>query len=421
MQTNLEQYILCMGKKAKDASRKISIAPSQKKKEILTYLASLLRKETKSILAENAKDLENAHKIQMDAPRIDRLRLSEQSVEDMAKSCLFVANLPDPIGAMTEQHKEASGILVGRMQIPLGVIAMVYESRPNVTIDAAILCLKAGNAVILRGGSEAYHSNLILTQLLQKALEACNFPKECVQMVEVTERESIWELCKLYQYIDVIIPRGGEEMVRAIAKNATMPVLKHDKGVPHAFIDSCADLQKAVNIVHNAKVQRPGVCNALEAVLVHEKIAETFLPMLASKLEADKVLFHACPVSLPFLGKNVDPIQEQHKGHEFSALELAVLIVKDIDEALDYIYTYGSNHTEIICTNNYQHAQRFLREADAAMVAVNASSRFNDGGQLGLGAEIGISTSKLHAYGPMGVNELTSSKFVVYGDGQIRQ
>lgn len=421
MQENIEKYILNLGQLAKEASRKISIASPQKKQEFLISLAELLRLETKNILIENNKDISNAEKMQMDKPRLDRLRLNEQSVEDMAKACIFVAHLPDPIGAMTEQNQQPNGILVGRMQIPLGVIAMIYESRPNVTIDAAILCLKAGNAVILRGGSEAYHSNMILASLLQKALQASKLPKECAQMVEVTDRESIWELCKLHQYIDVMIPRGGEEMVRSIAQKATMPVLKHDKGVPHAFIDECADLQKALAIVHNAKVQRPGVCNALEGLLVHKKIASLFLPMLAEKLEKDGVIFHACSNSLPLLGKNASPIQEKHKGHEFGALELAVSVVENIDNALNYIHQYGSHHTEIICTNNYQHAQRFLREADAAMVAVNASSRFNDGGQLGLGAEIGICTSKLHAYGPMGVKELTTTKFIVYGDGQIRQ
>jgi len=421
MQKNIKQYIENMGQMAKAAARKISTASAQKKQEFLIYLADLLRSESKNILTENDKDMAHAKAASMNAPRLDRLRLSVQHIEDMAKACIFVAHLPDPIGAMTEQHKQPNGILVGRMQIPLGVIAMIYESRPNVTIDAAILCLKAGNAVILRGGSEAYHSNMILASLLQKALCACDLPKECAQMVEVTDRESIWELCELHEYIDVIIPRGGEEMVRAISKKATMPVLKHDKGVPHAFIDECADIQKSLAIIHNAKVQRPGVCNALEGLLVHEKIAPLFLPLLAEKLEKDKVIFHACPKSLPLLGKNADPIQEKHKGHEFGALELAVSLVANIDEALEYIYKYGSHHTEIICTNNYQHAQRFLREADAAMVAVNASSRFNDGSQLGLGAEIGICTSKLHAYGPMGVNELTCTKFVVYGDGQIRQ
>ena len=421
MQENIEQYIINMGQMAKEASRKISIASPHQKQEMLFFLANLLRLETRKILAENEKDIANANKIQMDAPRLDRLRLNEQNIEDMAKACTFVAHLPDPIGAMTEQRKQPNGMLVGRMRIPLGVIAMIYESRPNVTIDAAILCLKAGNSVILRGGSEAYHSNMILASLLQKALRAYDLPKECAQMVEITDRESIWKLCELHQYIDVMIPRGGEEMVRAIAKKATMPVLKHDKGVPHAFIDECADIQKALSIVQNAKVQRPGVCNALEGLLVHGKIAAIFLPMLAKKLEKDTVIFHACPKALPLLGKNADPIQEKHKGHEFGALELAVSVVANIDEALDYIYKYGSNHTEIICTKNYEHAQRFLREADAAMVAVNVSSRFNDGGQLGLGAEIGICTSKLHAYGPMGVNELTTTKFVVYGDGQIRQ
>ncbi len=421
---NLDVYIKNLGLSAKNASKFLAMASPMQKIQVLQELARLLRENQDDILHENAKDLQKAQEMNMDGPRLDRLRLTEKTIEDMANACLFVANLPDPIGAMKEQYQQPNGLLVGRMQIPLGVIAMVYESRPNVTIDAAILCVKAGNAVILRGGSEAIYSNMVLASLFQQALTTCGFPKECVQMVEMTERESIWKLCELHEYIDVMIPRGGEKMVQAIAAKATMPVLKHDKGVPHAFIDQCADFPQAVEILYNSKVQRPGVCNALEGVLVHEKIAQEFLPQLAKRMEKDNVTFYACPSALPILqrvSQNAHPLLDEHKGHEFSALKMVVLVVKNIDHALEYIHAYGSGHTEIICTKNYDHAQRFLREADASMVAVNASSRFNDGGQLGLGAEIGISTSKLHAYGPMGVQELTTTKFVVYGNGQIRQ
>lgn len=453
---NLQEEITKIGQNAKNASRLIANASSSQKNEVLATLAQLLTKNTKKILSENKEDIKNAEKNNMDAPRIDRLRLSEKSIEDIAKACLFVANLPDPVGAMKEQKKQDNGLLVGRMQIPLGVIAMIYESRPNVTIDAAILCLKAGNAVILRGGSEAFHSNMIFASLIEKALEKNHLPKEVVQIIKNTDRLSIDYLCQLDAYIDVIIPRGGETMVRTIASKARMPVLKHDKGVPHIFVDESANFEDTCKIIQNAKVQRPGVCNALEGVLIHEKIAEDFLPQLTKYLEKDAVLFHACPRAFSILettkqdkpstkkeatkketAKNSTKkqentvnetthntlycrLEEQYKGHEFGALEMVIYIVNSLNEALDYIHTYGSHHTEIICTNNYEHAQRFLREADASMVGINASTRFNDGGQLGLGAEIGICTSKLHAYGPMGINELTTTKFIVYGNGQVR-
>lgn len=416
----LKKYIREMGQNAKLAGRQIANTSTGNKNNVLRMLAVLLNEKEREILTENSKDLAKAKEKNMDASRLDRLRLTSKSITDMANACLFVANLPDPIGSMDTQTKQPNGLLVGKMRIPLGVIAMVYESRPNVTIDAAILCLKAGNAVILRGGSEAIHSNTILAKLFQMALLANQLPKEIVQFVHYTDRKSIFELCKLHQYIDVIIPRGGENMVKEITAKATMPVLKHDKGVPHAFIDESADLEKALNIVWNAKTQRPGVCNALEGLLVHKKIAKTFLPMLVNYDKEQILTFYGCKRALPLLGKKVFPLTRDHKGYEFLDLKLAVSVVNNIDDALEYIHTYGSNHTEIICTNNHAHAQRFLREVDASMVAVNASSRFNDGGELGLGAEIGICTSKLHAYGPMGLRELTTTKFVVYGDGQIR-
>lgn len=465
---NLQEEIIEMGQMAKNASRQIAIASSAIKNNVLITLAQLLEKNIAKILTQNAKDIKNAEKNNMDAPRIDRLRLTEKSIKDIAQACLFVANLPDPVGAMKEQKKQNNGLLVGRMHIPLGVIAMVYESRPNVTIDAAILCLKAGNAVILRGGSEAFYSNMIFASLLEKALEQHSLPKEIVQIIKNTDRQSIDYLCQLDEYIDVIIPRGGEQMVRTIASKARMPVLKHDKGVPHVFVDESANFDDTINIIYNAKVQRPGVCNALEGVLIHEKIAQEFLPKLVESLAKASVLLHVCPRAFEILegsqkinqtrlennpeqacsinnlkvlqkeknkkaktkkDKKTEitlsspmffPLDDSLKGHEFAALEMLVMIVNSLDEALDYIHAYGSHHTEVICTNNYENAQRFLREADASMVAVNASTRFNDGGQLGLGAEIGICTSKLHAYGPMGINELTTTKFVVFGSGQVR-
>ncbi len=417
----LSALIYDIAQKAKQASRLIAKANPEQKNAVLLSLADILLKNKENILAENALDIARAKEINLSLPKIDRLKLDEKLIGAMADACKFIASLPDPVGAMDKQWQRPNGLLVGKMRIPLGVIAMVYESRPNVTVDAAILCLKAGNAVILRGGSEAFRSNMILTKCIREALMQNNFTPDIVQSIENTERESIYELCRLSQFIDVMIPRGGEKMVQSIAAHATMPVLKHDKGVPHAFIDESADLQQAAEIIFNAKTQRPGVCNALEGMLIHSNIAEKFIPLLEEKLAPKEVEIFACEKSRQFFKTLAKPLLEEHKGREFGALQMVCQIVNSLDEALDYIHAYGSRHTEIICTNDYEHAQRFLREADAAMVAVNASSRFNDGSELGLGAEIGISTSKLHAYGPMGVEELTTAKFVVYGHGQVRK
>jgi len=324
------------------------------------------------------------------------------------------------VGAVENQWQRPNGLLVGRMRIPLGVVAIIYESRPNVTIDAAILCLKAGNAVVLRGGSEAIHSNTALAGLLHAALKAAELPADAVQILATTDRSAVGLLCKMDQYIDVLIPRGGEKLIRAVTEQATMPVLKHYVGVCHAFIDASADLEQALNIVYNGKVQRPSVCNALECLLVHKDVAADFLPRVGEKLGQAGVELRACPRSLPLLGVGARLQRSEDLGQEFLALILAVCVVDSLDAALDHIARYGSQHTEVICTNDHAHAMRFLREADASMVGVNASTRFNDGGELGLGAEIGISTSKLHAYGPMGVQELTTTKFVVFGQGQVR-
>lgn len=418
---NLSAQIYKIAEKAKQASREIAKASPEQKNKALTALAHILLEKKAEILKINSLDITEAQKNNLSLPKIDRLTLTEKIIQGMADACLFIADLPDPIGTMDKQWQRPNGLLVGKMRIPLGVIAMIYESRPNVTIDAAILCLKAGNAVILRGGSEAYNSNVFLAKCIQEALKQSGLDKEIVQYIENTEHESIYELCKLSRFIDVMIPRGGEKMVQSIASHATMPVLKHDKGVPHLFVDESADFAKTIEIIFNAKTQRTGVCNALEGVLVHSAIAEKFIPLLEEKLAEKNVEIFACEKSLPLFKKLAKPIKEEHKGREFGALQMVCLLVNSLDEALDYIHQYGSHHTEVICTNNYEHAQRFLREADAAMVAVNASSRFNDGGELGLGAEIGISTTKMHAYGPMGVEELTTTKSAVYGNGQIRQ
>lgn len=410
-----------IGARAKEASRQMAKASPGAKALFLHRLAALLEQEQESLLAANARDLDAADARGIDAPRRDRLRLTPAVIAEMARACRHVADLDDPVGATEAQWQRPNGLLVGRMRVPLGVVAMIYEARPNVTIDAAILCLKAGNAVILRGGSEALQSNMALVGLLSRALDEAQLPADAAQLVTSTDHGAVTELCRLDQFIDVMIPRGGESLVRAVQEAATMPVLKHYKGVCHAFVEESADLDQALDIIFNAKVQRPGVCNALECLLVQASVAGDFLPRVAERLGAAGVRFQACPRALPLLGAAARPATDEDWGMEYHALILAVRVVDDMDAALDHIARYGSNHTEIICTRSHPLAMRFLREADASMVAVNASTRFNDGGQLGLGAEIGISTSKLHAYGPMGVRELTSTKFVVMGQGQVRE
>ena len=410
-----------IGARAKEASRQMAKASPGAKALFLHRLAALLEQEQESLLAANARDLDAADARGIDAPRRDRLRLTPAVIAEMARACHHVADLDDPVGATESQWQRPNGLLVGRMRVPLGVVAMIYEARPNVTIDAAILCLKAGNAVILRGGSEALQSNMALAALLSRALDEARLPADAAQLVTSTDHGAVTELCRLDQFIDVMIPRGGESLVRAVQEAATMPVLKHYKGVCHAFVEESADLDQALDIIFNAKVQRPGVCNALECLLVQASVAGDFLPRVAERLGAAGVRFQACPRALPLLGAAARPATDEDWGMEYHALILAVRVVDDMDAALDHIARYGSKHTEIICTRSHPLAMRFLREADASMVAVNASTRFNDGGQLGLGAEIGISTSKLHAYGPMGVRELTSTKFVVMGQGQVRE
>lgn len=407
--------------RARRASRSMAHALPDSKKFFLLKLAELLGARSSEILDANKMDLDSAAQNGMDASRLDRLALNGKILEEMRSACLHVADLPDPVGATETQWQRPNGLLVGKMRIPLGVIAMIYEARPNVTIDSAILCAKAGNAVILRGGKEAINSNIILSDILRQALDQGGLPRDAAQLVQIPEHDAVTALCRMDDLIDVVIPRGGEKLIRAVCAAATMPVLKHYKGVCHAYVDRSADLEKAVVIVENAKTQRPGVCNALECLLVHKDVAQEFLPMVARRLAPHGVEFRACADSMALLGPTAVPLGPDDFGCEFHAPILAVAVVKNLDGALDHIDRYGSRHTEIICANDYVCAMRFLREVDASMVAVNASTRFNDGGQLGLGAEIGISTSKLHAYGPMGVNELTTTKFVVLGNGQIRE
>jgi len=416
----IQAIVLDIGKKAKSASRAMNAATGAAKSRALTALAGLLRDREAEILAANAKDLDAAREAGLSGPMLDRLTITKAVVETMAGACEEVAAMDDPVGAIETTWLRPNGLMAGRMRIPLGVIAMIYESRPNVTVDSAILCLKAGNAVILRGGSEAFASNSMLAGLIHEALTGAGLPAEAVQLIPTTDRAAVSAMCKLDEHIDVIIPRGGEGLIRAVVEQATMPVLKHYKGVCHCYVDAWADLDQALDIVHNAKVQRPGVCNALECLLVHADVAGEFLPMVGKRLGADGVEFRADPASLALLGERAVPAADEDWGMEFHDLILAVRVVDSQTEAQDFIAAHGSNHTDAICTRDHDRAMRFLREVDASLVVVNASTRWNDGGELGLGAEIGISTSKLHSYGPMGVRELTSTKFVLLGKGQIR-
>lgn len=417
----LEQQILEMGVAAKAASHEMARASAKQKNRFLHELAKALEQNSEDILAANAMDLSLAAANGMDAARLDRLRLAPKNINSLAVACRHIAELPDPVGATETQWQRPNGLLVGKMRIPLGVICMIYEARPGVAIDAAILALKSGNAIILRGGKEAANSNKALAKLLSLALEKSGLPATAAQLVDSPDRAAVELLCRLDAYIDLMIPRGGESLIRAVVDAARMPVLMHYKGVCHAYIDKGADLGQALNIVENSKTQRPGVCNALECLLVHEDEAAAFLPTLAQRLNSHNVQFRADKAALPLLGPNAIAMEPDDLGREFLAQILAVVVVPDMDAALSHIAKYGSNHTEIICTKDYGRAMRFLREADASMVAVNASTRFNDGGELGLGAEIGISTTKIHAYGPMGLAGLTTTKFVVLGNGQIRE
>jgi len=404
---------------ARGAARQVGNLSRPVKDRVILRIAELLTERRPAIQAGNRNDLEAARAQNYPAAFIDRLTLSDKVIATMVKGLQEVAALPDPVGIVTGMWLRPNGLKVGRQRIPLGVIGFIYESRPNVTVDAAALCLKSGNAVILKGGKEAIHSNLALTELMQEALEEAGAPLAAVQVIPSIAREATLELLKQDELVDLIIPRGGEGLIRFVADHSRIPVLKHYKGVCHIFVDEDADLEMAETVCFNAKVQRPGVCNAMETLLVHAASAPTFLPRMLTRFRAAQVEIRGCPHTRE-LAPEVVPAREEDWGFEFLDLILAVKVVPDLDAALDHIARYSSNHTEAIITRNYDRAQRFLKEVDSSVVLVNASTRFNDGGELGLGAEIGINTSKLHAFGPMGLEELTTTKFIVYGDGQIR-
>lgn len=416
---SIQETIVAMAKEARAAARELARLSTAGKNGVLTRMAEALVEQRNYIRAENEKDLVAGREKGLSPAMLDRLELSDKVMDSMVAGLREVIALPDPVGEIDDMIKRPSGITVGRMRIPLGVVGMIYESRPNVTVDAAALCLKAGNAVFLRGGSEAIHSNLALAKVLQDVLVAENINPAAVSVVPTADREAVNVLLSLEEDIDLIIPRGGEGLIRFVSENSRIPVLKHYKGVCHVFVDRDAEFEMAVNIVMNGKVQRPGVCNALETLLVHRDIAADFLPLVAAQLRAAGVELRGCPLTVGIL-PDATAASEADWPAEFLDLILAVKVVADLDEAMEHIVRYGSQHTEVIVTSSYANAQRFIREVDASAVMVNASTRFSDGGQFGLGAEIGISTTKLHAYGPMGLKELTARKFIVYGDGQVR-
>lgn len=416
---DIKNSVQQIAKDAQLSARKLSRVTETEKNKALLRMAEELERGSKFLLVENSKDVARAKKTGISKAMLERLTLKQSTIEQMARGLREVAALPDPVGKITSMWRRPNGLLVGKMRIPLGVIGIIYESRPNVTVDAAALCLKSGNAVILRGGSESIRSNLAIASVLQKVLQETSIPVNAIQVIPVTDREAVSEMLQLEEYIDLIIPRGGEELIRAVVAQSRIPVIKHYKGVCHVFVDTSADMDMAVDICLNAKTQRPGVCNALETLLVHKDIAGKFLPLVSHKLKKAGVIIRGCEKTKSIL-KKIEKAVENDWYAEYLDLILAVKVVENMDEAIAHIEKYGSLHTESIITEDYANAQRFLNEVNSSTVLVNASTRFSDGFELGLGAEIGISTTKLHAFGPMGLEELTTTKFIIYGNGQVR-
>ena len=412
------------GQAAKEASHKLAYISTEIKNKALENIATDLRTKTKEILAANRLDLKSASANGINETMQDRLLLTEARLAAMSEDVLSIARLPDPVGEMFDTRTMPNGLLIGKKRVPLGVIGAMFESRPNVTIDISALCIKSGNAVILRGGKEAFHSNLALVKLVQSAIEKAGMPPDAVQFVDNTDRALVNEMLKMNEYIDLMIPRGGESFVKFVAQNATMGVVAGGIGVCHTYIDASADISKAVPIVYNAKVQKPSVCNALDTILVHKDIAREFLPLAAGELAKARVELHCDTRSMAILktqkGLKLKVAVKADWGKEFLALVAAVKVVNSLDDALEHIALFGSGHSEAIITEDYSAGMRFLNEVDAACVYVNASTRFTDGGQFGLGAEVGISTQKMHARGPMGLKELTTYKWLIFGNGQVR-
>ena len=413
--TVLEQ----MGKKAKSASRILAVA-GKKKDDALLAIANALRNEREAIKAANAIDIQNGRKAGLSESLIDRLLLTDARIDGMALGCEQVAALPDPIGQTLSGNVLANGLEVRKVRVPMGVIGIIFEARPNVTADAAALCLKAGSAVILRGGKEAINSNMSIAAVMREAVKTAGLPEDSIQLVEDTSRQSSIEMMGLSEYLDVLIPRGGAGLIRAVVENSKVPVIETGVGNCHVYVDESAKLEMAADIVFNAKTSRPSVCNAIETVLVHKAVAEKALPLIKARLDEKGVEIHGCERTREILGECVIPATEDDWYTEYLDLKLAIRVVDSLSDAMDHIAKYSSGHSECIVTENYENSRIFTAGVDSAAVYVNASTRFTDGGEFGLGAEIGISTQKLHARGPMGLNELTSMKFIINGNGQIR-
>ncbi len=405
---------------AKQASQAASLLSTKEKNNALTAISRILVQQADQVLEANAVDLAKAKENGMPAVMQDRLLLTRERIEGIASSVLDVVKLEDPVGQVVEGYRTVSGLNIQRIRVPMGVIGIIFESRPNVTVDAAALCLKAGSAVLLRGGKEAFRSNLAFVRLMQQALEECGLPKELIQLVEDTSRETATKMMKLNGLLDVLIPRGGAGLIRSCVENATVPVIETGTGNCHIYVDASADLEMAVNIVFNAKTSRPSVCNAAESLLVHRDVAQTFLPICQKKLAEKNVEIRGCEETCRILGNLAAPATEEDYGKEFLDYIISCKVVGSVEEAIRHINHYSTGHSECIVTRDLDSADRFTAAVDSAAVYVNASTRFTDGGEFGLGAEIGISTQKLHARGPMGLKELTTVKYVIRGNGQIR-
>ena len=408
-----------MGQNAKAASRQLAVA-GEKKNDALKAIAKALLDHQTEIMQANQVDLDNGKVSGLSAALLDRLKLDEGRIRGVADGVLEVAALPDPIGTVISGSTRPNGMAITKVRVPLGVIGIIFESRPNVTVDAAVLCLKSGNAVILRGGKEAINSNKCLTAIMQEAIESVGLDRNCVQLIQDTSRQSSVELMELTEYLDVLIPRGGKGLIQAVVQNAKVPVIETGAGNCHVFVDKSADIDMAANIIYNAKTSRPSVCNAIETILVHENIAEKALPVIKARLDEKNVELRGCEKTRAILGDSVKPAAESDWETEYGDYILAVKVVSSLEEATEHIAKYSTGHSECIVTKDYNNARKFTATVDSAAVYVNVSTRFTDGGMFGLGAEIGISTQKLHARGPMGLNELTSMKFIIEGEGQVR-
>ena len=416
---DIKAYMTQLGQRAVASSRVVSRATTEQKNQALEYIAQSIENEMDAILSANDKDMAAGEDMNLTPALLDRLKLDETRITAMAQGCRQVAALDDPVGQMTDLSERPSGIRIGKMRVPLGVVGIIYESRPNVTVDAAILCFKSGNAAILRGGSEAINSNLTLAKCISQGLEKSGLGSDCIQLVNTTDREAVGELITLSEYVDIIIPRGGKSLIQRISEGARVPVIKHLEGLCHVYIDSYADLEKAIAVAYNAKARRYGICGAMETLLIADDIAEQVLPELSRQYFEKGIELRGCSRSrniVPDMGQ----ASEEDWTTEYLDGILSIRIVDDINQAIDHIETYGSHHTDAIVTENLAHQKQFLAQVDSSSVMINASTQFADGFEYGLGAEIGISTDKLHVRGPVGLEGLTSQKYVVIGDGTIR-